>query len=172
MHKNIQIVDNQGALVGIAKSPFAAIEAGQIRLLARVIITDGKGKFLLQRRAKDMRMYPDCWDTSAAGHVDEGESASRAAARELEEETSLKVELTPILEYYDELYIKRYDMTFKSYSRVFTGVFTGDINSLALRADEVAAVRWATRQEIEDLIKNQPENCTDGLLKIFGEKLI
>lgn len=172
MNKPIQIVDQKGQSVGVAKSPFMAIRAGQIRLLARVVITDGNGRYLLQKRDKDMRMYPDCWDTSAAGHVDEGETVQQAGSRELFEEIGLNVPLSLIYEYYDELYIRRYDMTFKSYSYVYGGQFDGNINDLVLQEKEVAAVKWASREEIKEIIANHPEKCTDGLIKIFGQDIV
>lgn len=171
-HKPIQVVDTRGKFVGVAQSPFEAIEAGQIRLLARVVVTDESGRFLLQKRAKDIKMYPGCWDTSASGHVDEGETAEQAAHRELKEEIGLTTPLQLVTRYYDNLFIARYSLHFKSYNLVYRGTFSGDITQLRLATDEVVAVQWFSRQQIKALITRRPEQCTDGLLKIFGDGLV
>lgn len=171
-HNPIQIVNEEGEPLGVAESPFAAIEAGQIRLLSRVVIADGKGNFLLQKRAKNMQMYPACWDTAASGHVDEGETAEDAAYRELEEEIGIQTSLQLVTEYHTDLFIERYKLHFKSYSLVYRGTFTGDINTLKLQPDEVAGVEWFSKDQIEKLITEHPRRCTDGLLKIFGDGLL
>lgn len=171
MHKPVQLVDEEGNFKGVADSPFDAIKNGQIRLLARVILVNNRGDFLLQKRAEKMWMYPDCWDTSASGHVDEGETAKEAAGRELQEEIGVKADLKLVAKYYDELYIDRHDTVIKSYNEVYTSTVGDDI-SFSLESSEVSTVEWFDREAIESLIANQPQKCTDGLIKIFGDKLV
>lgn len=171
MHKRIQLVTEDGRPSGTATSPFDAIKQGRIRLVSRVVLTDGNDNFLLQKRAKDMRMYPDCWDISAAGHVDEGETPEQAAKRELREEIGLDIDLQFIATYYDSLKIKFYNMVFKSYSYIYSAKV--DKNKIKIQAEptEVAYTQWFSRSEVEKLIQN-PEKCTDGLVKIFKDKLV
>ena len=51
------------------------------------------GRMLLCHRAPDRDWYPDVWDVPG-GHVENGESANDALARELEEELGVDAEIT------------------------------------------------------------------------------
>ena len=55
-----------------------------IQVGSSVILEDGQGRVLLQRRSDD-----HCWDCAAAGSMEPGESAEDTARRELLEETGL-----------------------------------------------------------------------------------
>lgn len=52
-------------------------------------VHEGKLEVLLQKRAPNKRTWPDCYDISAAGHIDLGEDPLQAALRETEEEIGL-----------------------------------------------------------------------------------
>jgi isopentenyldiphosphate isomerase len=51
----------------------------------------GAIEVLLQKRAADKPTWPDCYDISAAGHIDLGETPIAAAIRETKEEIGLDI---------------------------------------------------------------------------------
>jgi len=61
------------------------------RRAARVIVVDGAGRLLLLRGHDPARPGDDGWWFTVGGGLDEGETAAGAAARELAEETGLRV---------------------------------------------------------------------------------
>lgn len=75
-------------------APRQATDQTAVKLGVGVIICDGDGRILLERRS-------DCgWWGLPGGAVEPGESVSRAARREVFEETGLRVELTGMLGVY------------------------------------------------------------------------
>lgn len=63
------------------------------RLLHRavsVFVFNFKGLLLLQLRSPTKDEYPDCFTSSASGHLDSGEDYETAAVRELQEELQLE----------------------------------------------------------------------------------
>lgn len=54
-----------------------------------VFLTRSDGRILVQHRSPSKRIFPDCYDASAAFHVTYGESYGQAAVRELREETGV-----------------------------------------------------------------------------------
>ena len=60
------------------------------RVAAAVLLVDVKGRVLLTRRAAHMRTFPGAW-VAPGGGLDVGETLPEAAAREVYEETGLKV---------------------------------------------------------------------------------
>ncbi|NJD04946.1 MAG: NUDIX domain-containing protein [Methylococcaceae bacterium] len=54
-----------------------------------ILVTNSSGRVLLQKRSPHKDINPGLWDTSAAGHVDYGESYRDCAVRELGEELGI-----------------------------------------------------------------------------------
>lgn len=169
MHQPIQISDKNGTFLSVVESPRAAVLSGSIRLISRVILTDKKGRILLQKRDPNMVAWPGRWDSSAAGHVDEGETPEQAACRELYEEIGLdNIVLKPSRQYYHEKPIENGYFN-RTYNHVYKADYNGDLRNLKLQKGEVVEVKWFTLEEVKILITNQPESVTDGLARLFGE---
>jgi isopentenyl-diphosphate delta-isomerase type 1 len=67
-------------------------ELHRLRLRHRavhILVFNEREELLLQKRSLSKDINPGLWDTSAAGHVDYGESYDDCARRELEEELGL-----------------------------------------------------------------------------------
>jgi isopentenyldiphosphate isomerase len=69
----IQIVDVDDKPTGGA-SMADAYSKGLIFRVVYILVQDESGRILLQKRAPKVATFANCWDISAAGHVDEGES--------------------------------------------------------------------------------------------------
>ena len=168
MNKPIQVVDEGGNFLGILDSPMQAIKNGSVRLVSRVMITGKDGLYLLQKRAEDMFVYPGFWDSSAAGHVDEGETAEDAAYRELVEEVGISdVKLTKAYEYYDETQ-ENHGFISKTYNHVYFGTIEIEDEALKIDPAEVSEVKWFSVDELKHLVL-QPNSVTEGLGKIIKE---
>lgn len=119
--------------------------SGDYHLVVHVILFNREGKMLIQQRQSCKRSWPDKWDISVGGCAMAGESSQQAAMREMREELGLTIDLSrtaPDLmvgfhEGFDDMYLHVADI---------------DLDSLTLQTDEVQAVRWATQQEILDMI--------------------
>lgn len=159
----IQIVDEQDKPIGQADM-FSARKKGLIHRIVRIMIEDDKGMILLQKRSDSVATYPNCWDHSAAGHVDAGESYMEAAKRELAEEIGIKnVELKEIARYYTQ------NKTKKGSIRRFNAVYKGLFNATPtdIEPSEVTEVKWFTLQQIKELIQSEPDTVTDGLVDVI-----
>ena len=168
MHKPIQIVDKSGKFKTTVDSPRTAILNNQIRLISRVMISNKDGQYLLQKRADDMFVYPGFWDSSAAGHVDEGETEQDAAYRELAEEVGISdVKLTKAYEIYNETE-ENHGYLSKTYSHVYFGEFDSAMKTLKIDPAEVSEIKWFSVNELKYLA-SQHNSVTEGLSKIINE---
>lgn len=139
----------------------AAHRAGLIHRVVYVLIEDGDGNILLQRRSPTVAVYPDCWDVSASGHVDEGESYKQAAERELTEEIGLKgYELTELGGFYDETVID--ERRLRRFCRAYKTHIT-QTTPLKLAADEVSDVQWFDLQAVRSMLNNKDRAVAAGL---------
>lgn len=162
-HPPVVFVDEDDQVLGAA-SLSEVREKGQIHRIARVMLEDKDGNILLQKRAPTVA-WPNIWDHSAAGHVDEGENYDQAALREMLEEIGVKTKLTRVGKYYSEnLYQKQ---VIKRFNAVYKAVVEHDVKTI-LQPEEVSEVRWFTLVEIRNLIQNQPEQFTDGIHEVIA----
>ena len=118
---------------------------GEYRMVVHVCVFDCRGRLLIQRRAPEKFIWPDLWDVSVGGGVDAGETSRRGAEREFREELGYPLDLSglrPSLTVnfdggFDDFYILTKDL---------------DPEELTLQAGEVRAVRWASREEVLDML--------------------
>jgi isopentenyl-diphosphate delta-isomerase type 1 len=88
----LAIVDESDQIIGSASR--AEIHRQQLRHRAvHILVVGPAGEVFVQRRAEHKDCDPGLWDTSAAGHVDYGETYVAAALRELTEELAIEGEL-------------------------------------------------------------------------------
>lgn len=107
-----------------------------------ILVFDDAGRLFLQKRSLSKDVHPGAWDTSAAGHVDPGESYIQSAERELTEE--LGIDPTPALERLFKLPASA--ATGWEFIEVYRAVHTGP---LRLNRDEIDEGRWLHPEEVD-----------------------
>ncbi|HSX52907.1 MAG TPA: NUDIX domain-containing protein [Patescibacteria group bacterium] len=160
----IQIVDENDNPLRAATMPETHAK-GLIHRVVRIMVEDSQGRILLQKRAPNMS-WPNCWDNSAAGHVDAGEDYLTAARRELFEEIGIKTDkLDEIGKYYTQG--KYQSQIHKRFNNLYKVVLTAIPQQMALQKEEVASVKWFSLKDIKKLIKDKPDKVTDGLRDVI-----
>jgi len=166
-HGVIQIVDENDVPVGGSTMQEAQAN-GLWHRIARVMVEDGKGNVLLQKRAPTMFMNPNRWDTSCSGHVDIGEDWVEAAKRELSEEVGLDhVELSELKRYKTETH-EVDGRILRRFNALYRTVVPHD-TQFTVQPEEVSEVRWFSIAELQKLIGNHPDDVTYSLRKTFEE---
>jgi len=87
----LEILDEKGDKTGGSKSFNEVHEQGFIHRTVHVWILNSKKELLIQKRAKNKRAHPGCWDISAAGHISAGQTSLEAAQREVMEELGIEI---------------------------------------------------------------------------------
>lgn len=141
--ERLDVINEQDEVVGSATKP----EIFSQRLRHRVVhifLFDRAGNIALQKRSSTVRYCPDHWCSSAAGHVQAGESYMEAALRELQEEIGVTTTLTEGQHiWFTKLVDQRQRM----------GVFTGRYDDpFTPSPREVSEVQFFSRSTILDMI--------------------
>ncbi|PQJ27115.1 16S rRNA (adenine(1518)-N(6)/adenine(1519)-N(6))-dimethyltransferase RsmA [Rubritalea profundi] len=121
---------------------------------------------LLQKRSILKDKFPGCWDSSAAGHLDAGESYGDCVVRELGEELGIegvdtqKIAKIPASEKtgfeFIELHLARYD------------------GALRFPCSEVSTAEWFTMEQVREWVTARPEDYASGFIEcwnLFEEKM-
>ena len=163
MSENIQIVDKHNRPTGGA-SRKDAWKKGWFYRTSQIVIEDGKGNLLLQRRSAKKTLYPLLWTNAASGGVDEGESYEETALREMKEEigaiTTLKqLGIFPIEEQFEGHQIKQFCGTFR-------GILPQSTNFI-LQTEEVAEINWFPLEQIQQDVIAHPERFTPIMIEVM-----
>lgn len=149
------VLDERGNKTGEALPNNLVHERELWHGIVHVWILNSKNHILLQLRGPKMKLFPNCWDTSVAGHISSGDTKEQAALREIEEEVGIKVnedELTELGTMSEKLPYKAGGLH-KEHVWVFLLRKDLDIANLKLQRSELTEVRWFSAEELEDHLK-------------------
>jgi isopentenyldiphosphate isomerase len=112
-------------------------------------------ELLLQHRGITESSYPDYWDQSAGGHVDEGETDLQAIRRETFEELGISInEFIFVNEFYTE----------NRRNIIYQAAYDG---SLSIDKNEVDAVKWFSLNKVLDKVNKKTLNVTPSCLDLI-----
>ncbi len=119
-----------------------------------IILNKDKTKVLFQKRSNHKDLYPNMWDISVGGHIMSKETDIEAIKRELKEELGIessKLEL--IKKYKEELNNNGIDS--KEIVSLFIMYLDEKDKGFKLQKEEVSQIKWFTKIEMEQLIKDK-----------------
>jgi len=118
----------------------------EYHLTCHVCIFSTDGRMLIQKRSDNKSLWGGLWDITAGGSVLAGEDVRTGASRELFEEIGVNVNFNaenPVMTFYNRNCISDY----------FFVVNDIDPASLELQSSEVSAVKYATKDEATELLR-------------------
>ena len=157
----LDIVDRHDSVVG--RDTRERIHAeGQLHRSAHIVLFNTAGEVFVQLRSMHKDTNAGLWDTSAAGHVDSGETYLDCAARELAEELGVQVNPNTLC-----LIGKLQPQERNGFE--FTHVYkVSSDQPLTLEHDEIDDGRWLTADDLDSWMRDTPEQFTDVFRTIWA----
>ena len=160
-YSSVVVVDENDNEIGSAMLD-RVHQKGQYHRIVSIFIEDEDGNMLLQLRGPDVKVFPNCWDQAAGGHVDSGHSYEQTARMEAEEELGLRdlefkilgthrtntQEGSRIINQFEQAYLARIPRN----------------TNLKPQANEISALQWFKPSELKAKITESPGKFTPGLL--------
>ncbi len=127
------------------------LNKGEYFLIVHVWVSNGRGEYLIQRRAKPTDANPYLWATTTGG-ADVGESARAAARRETKEELGLTFDKDA----FERLkIITSIRGRWQTICHVFHVHTDRNLEDIRVNPDEVLDVKYATLRDIKRMIKEK-----------------
>ncbi len=92
----LEIVDEEDSVIGTATRK-EIHRRGLMHRAVHIFVFNEEGEIYVQRRSGSKDRHPLKLDSSAAGHVDPGETYEQTAVRELQEELGIRSEIEEVL---------------------------------------------------------------------------
>lgn len=152
------IVDEHNHVIG--QLPRGEVHAQGLRHRAvHVFVFDKRGNVYLQKRSHLKDAHPLTWDSSAAGHLDVGESYAACAIRELKEEIGAEVESTTKV-----ADIPATERTGMEFVELHTANYDGKIR---FAPDEIEVGQWFKPATVTQWVNERPEDFATGFIECW-----
>ncbi len=146
----------------VAQATRDAVHAGNhMHRATHMVLQNSSGEVYVQLRSLSKDMNPGLWDSSAAGHVDAGESYIDCAVRELFEELGLKVvadELQEIMQ------VAPSNENGFEFVRVY---WVKSDDPITLEVEEIDDGRWVGADELDSWLAESPGDFTPDFHHIW-----
>lgn len=120
----------------------------EFHLSVHVCIFNSRGEMLIQQRQPFKEDWPSMWDFSAGGCSVAGETSAQAVQRELFEELGIKADFSAQRPSFTINFRRGFDDYYIMNEEI-------DIRQLCLQPEEVLGVKWAKKEEILSLIREE-----------------
>jgi 16S rRNA (adenine1518-N6/adenine1519-N6)-dimethyltransferase len=155
--EQFDIVDENDQVVGT--KPRGEVHAANLLHRAvHILVFNESGELLLQKRSAWKDREPGKWDSSAAGHLEPGESYEAGAVRETEEELGIRPKLTPIGK------IRACSNTGQEFVEVFTARHEGPFT---LPPSEIEDALFLPLEEVRAWLTARPSDFAPGFWEVW-----
>ena len=146
--ESVELVDERGAAVGSTSVDLAHRAPGLLHRAFSVLLFDGSGRLLLQRRAARKTRFALCLASTCCGHPGPLEPVTVAAARRLGEELGLHaIDLTEIGVYRYRAADPASNRVENEFDHVLVGLLPAGRQPVADPA-EVAELHWVDPEQL------------------------
>ena len=163
MEEMFDVVDSSDKVIGRA-SREEIHRKGLLHRSTHLLVFDGSGRVLLQKRSMRKDRFPGRWDSSVSGHVDSGEHYDECVVREAMEEIGIDLAGTP-----DRLFkINACDQTDQEFTWVYRTESEGPFSP---NGDEISEIGWFTWEEASRLVETDPESVSPSFALVWSKLL-
>ena len=152
------LVDSEDNVIGMATRK----EVHSQKLFHRavhVLLFNQAGQVFLQKRSPHKDTAPNCWDSSASGHVDSGETYYATAIRECQEELGVEIEQ---LEKLTKLHPDQQNGW--EFVEVFLGQHEGPFD---LNPAEITEGKWCSQEDVDRMIEEIPDLLASAFKQVW-----
>ena len=158
-HELLDVVDSDDRVIAV-KTRGEIHARGLKHRAVHILVFNHQGQVFLQKRSLSKDEQPGKWDSSAAGHVDSGETYLDCASREIEEELGIVAD-------------QSFEVLFKLAASASTGnefcmVYRYDFDGeLKLHPDEIDDGRWLEPTALDRRVMESDSSLTDAVRLIW-----
>lgn len=162
MEEYFDVLNENGEFTGKIATREECHEKGLWHRAVYAFIIDKSDNVLLQKRSINKKLWPNMWDVTVGGHVDSGEFGRQALIRECKEELGIEINDNDIKYLVGSTSInEKENIINKHFNECYLITKDIDISKIKLQKEEVAEIKYFSKEEILDRIKNNYDGLTE-----------
>jgi isopentenyldiphosphate isomerase len=151
------IVNDRDEIIGTKNRD--QITSSDIYRVSALWITNSQGEILLAQRAFTKTHNSGKWGPAVAGTIEEGENYYSNIVKETEEEIGLiGIKIKEIGKFF-------YSSEWRYFSMWYSAVVDKNINEFKIQKEEVAQIKWFSREELSKDLKANPDKYLGAVKK-------
>lgn len=175
--EKLDVLNKRGEFTGIIETREECHKKGLWHRCVYAFVIDKDSNILLQKRSANKKLWPNLWDVTVGGHVDSGEFGRQALIRECKEELGIDI-CDKDIKYLVGSCSKttKGKITNNQFNECYLITKDIDISKIKLQEEEVAEIKFFTKDEVLERINNNYDGLTDKtgpwnfLLKILEQR--
>ena len=175
--EKLDVLNERGEFTGIIETREECHKKGLWHRCVYAFVIDKDSNILLQKRSANKKLWPNLWDVTVGGHVDSGEFGRQALIRECKEELGIDI-CDKDIKYLVGSCSKttKGKITNNQFNECYLITKNIDISKVKLQEEEVAEIKFFTKEEVLERINNNYDGLTDKtgpwnfLLKILEQR--
>jgi isopentenyl-diphosphate delta-isomerase type 1 len=153
------VVNERDEVIG--RAPRSEVHRRKLNHRAvHVLVFNARGELYLQKRSMQKDCFPGAWDSSAAGHLGQGEAYDACAMREVREELGVQLAEVPERLFKVEACADTGHEFVWVYQCRHEGPFT-------LHPEEIERGGWFTPAAVSEWMRAKPSEFASGLVLIW-----
>lgn len=128
------------------KRDVGELQDGEYHLSVDVWIVNSNNQFLIQKRSKNKKIFPNMWESSAGGAVVARENSFQGCIRETKEELGIMPDMRK------SKMVHKFIRNKNALMNVWLIKQDIDLKNIKLQKEEVSEVKWASLEEIGELL--------------------
>jgi len=163
--EEVVLVDEEGREIGSAGKLEAHRNGGKLHLAFSILLFNGRGETLLQRRAKGKYHFGGLWSNACCSHPRPGEVLAEAARRRLREELGVDAELREVFRFVYRASDSRSGLSEHELDHVFVGRIDAEPRP---DPEEIDDLRWVSESELERDVAAHPGRYTPWFAQLVA----
>lgn len=162
MEEKLDVLNERGEFTGKVATREECHREGLWHRAVYGFIIDKNSNVLLQKRSQNKKLWPNKWDVTVGGHVEAGEFGRQTIIRECKEELGIDVKENEIKYLISSTSVyEKNDYLNKHYDECYLILKDVDITKLKLQKEEVSDVKYFSKDELLEKIKNNFDGLTE-----------
>lgn len=161
MEEYFDVLNENGEFTGKVATREECHKKGLWHRTVYAFIINKQGNVLLQKRSENKKLWSNMWDVTVGGHVDSGEFGRQALIRECKEELGIDINDDDIKYLVGSTSInEQADIVNKHFNECYLINKEIKISEMKLQKEEVAEIKYFSKEEILGRITNNYEGLT------------
>ena len=162
LEEKLDVLNERGEFTGEIATREECHKKGLWHRCVYAFVIDKNSNILLQKRSANKKLWPNLWDVTVGGHVLAGEFGRQALIRECKEELGIDINDNDIKYLVGSCSAnKKGDIINKQFNECYLITKSIDISEIKLQEEEVAEIKFFTKEEVLNRIKNNYDGLTD-----------